>query len=110
QILDGLLSSQYIELDGQALLLSTFLDTSERKQAEAAVRASEEKFAKAFHSTLDTIVITERDTGRYIEINESFCRETGWNESEIIGRTSSELGIWVDPGDRERMLAALQQD
>jgi diguanylate cyclase (GGDEF)-like protein/PAS domain S-box-containing protein len=110
EICVGLLSSQYIDLDGQAMLLSTFVDTSERKQAEIALRASEEKFAKAFQSTVDTMVIADRDTGRYIEINSSFSRETGWSEEEIIGRTSVELGIWVNPADRLRLLDSRQEN
>src|SRR5690606_25318955 len=107
EILDGVLSSQYIELQGDRLLLCTFLDTSERKRAENALRASEEKFAKAFMHTPDAVAITDRESGRFIEVNRSFERQFGWSSTEAVGRTSLELGIWADPGDRQRMLQAL---
>jgi diguanylate cyclase (GGDEF)-like protein/PAS domain S-box-containing protein len=107
-ILDGVLSSQYIELQGERLMLCTFLDTSERKRAENALRASEEKFAKAFMHTPDAVAITDRETGRFIEVNPSFERQFGWSSAEAIGRTSLELGIWADPSDRQRMLEAAQ--
>ncbi|WP_061239009.1 PAS domain S-box protein [Ectopseudomonas composti] len=107
-ILDGILSSQYIELQGDRLMLCTFLDTSERKRAENALRASEEKFAKAFMHTPDAISITDRVTGRFIEVNPSFEQQFGWSSAEAVGRTSLELGVWADPNDRQRMLEALQ--
>lgn len=107
-ILDGVLSSQYIELQGERLMLCTFLDTSERKRAENALRASEEKFAKAFMHTPDAVTITDRATGRFIEVNPSFEQQFGWSSAEAVGRTSLELGIWVDPSDRQRMLDAAQ--
>ncbi|PZR34117.1 MAG: histidine kinase, partial [Ectopseudomonas oleovorans] len=96
-ILDGVLSSQYIELQGERLVLCTFLDTSERKRAENALRASEEKFAKAFMHTPDAVAITDRATGRFIEVNPSFEQQFGWSSAEAVGRTSLELGIWADP-------------
>lgn len=107
-ILDGVLSSQYIELKGERLVLCTFLDTSERKRAENALRASEEKFAKAFMHTPDAVAITDRATGRFIEVNPSFEQQFGWSSAEAVGRTSLELGIWADPSDRQRMLDAAQ--
>ena len=107
-ILDGVLSSQYIELQGERLMLCTFLDTSERKRAENALRASEEKFAKAFMHTPDAVAITDRASGRFIEVNPSFEHQFGWRSAEAVGHTSLELGIWADPSDRQRMLDAVQ--
>jgi diguanylate cyclase (GGDEF)-like protein/PAS domain S-box-containing protein len=109
QIIDGILSSQHMELEGQPMLLSTFLDTSERKRVEAALRASEEKLSRAFNSTPDAIVITERDSGRYIQVNRSFQQKTGWSDDEIIGRTAHEMGIWINADDRNRLLESVRQ-
>ncbi|AOE84557.1 sensor domain-containing protein [Pseudomonas sp. TCU-HL1] len=107
--LDGQLSSQYIELEGQPYLISTFLDTTERKRAENALRISEEKYAKAFRSTPDAVVITDRASGRFLEINLGFERQFGWSQEEAIGQSSLELGIWEDPQQRQEMLDSLQR-
>ncbi|MDA8485097.1 PAS domain S-box protein [Pseudomonas resinovorans] len=108
-ILDGVLSSQYIELEDQPFAISTFLDTTERKRAENALRSSEEKFAKAFRSTPDAVVITDRATGCFMEVNAGFERQFGWSQDETIGHSSLELGIWEKPAQRQRMLDTLQR-
>ncbi|WP_271411702.1 sensor domain-containing protein [Pseudomonas sp. Q1-7] len=108
KLLEGVLSSQYIELEGQSYLISTFLDTTERKRAERALRISEEKFAKAFRSSPEAVVITDRASGRFMEVNGGFERQFGWSQGETIGHSSLELGLWDDPGQRQVMLDALQ--
>ncbi|WP_439858993.1 sensor domain-containing protein [Pseudomonas sp. MBLB4136] len=110
RLLDGLLSSQYLDLDGQAFMLCTFVDNSERKRAETALRASEDKFFKAFQNTPDTVMIVEKANGRFIEVNANFARQFGWSQAEVVGRTSLELGIWQCPEDRQRLLDSLHSD
>ncbi|WP_213876640.1 EAL domain-containing protein [Pseudomonas sp. dw_358] len=107
EVVLGLLCTQNIEMQGCAYLLSTFTDTSQQQRAEAALKASEEKFAKAFHFSPDAIVITERESGRYLEVNEGFCRLTGYQASEVLGRTVSDIDIWPDVGQRNQLLQDL---
>jgi len=49
-------------------------DITARKQAEAALRLSEEKFFKAFQSSPDAIIISRLSDGRFIEVNDGFTR------------------------------------
>jgi diguanylate cyclase (GGDEF)-like protein/PAS domain S-box-containing protein len=107
RVLDGVISSQHIELNGEAYILASFRDTTEHKRADAALRSSEAKFAQAFRHTPDAVVITEKSSGRFIEVNPSFERQFGWNAADALGRTSLELGIWATPDDRQRMLEAM---
>ncbi|HUE94271.1 PAS domain S-box protein [Pseudomonas sp.] len=103
-------STRPIEIGSQACILTSFRDISARQQAEAALKGSQEKFAKAFHSSPDAITITERDTGRYIEVNPGFTRLTGYQADEVIGRSSGELSVWADPQERVQMVQRLMQD
>ncbi|PAV49542.1 sensory box protein [Pseudomonas sp. HAR-UPW-AIA-41] len=107
QQLCGTLSARSIVIDGEPCLLCSFLDESERIATEQALHSSEEKFAKTFLTTPDTVVITDRTTGRFIAVNPSFEKQFGWSTAEAIGKTSLELGIWGDPQDRQRMIDAL---
>ena len=68
-------------------------DVTDRKHAEEKLRVSEEKFSKAFHLGPDAIAITSIEDGRFIEVNDTYLRLTGFTRGEIIGRTSVELGL-----------------
>ncbi|MCI0355109.1 MAG: PAS domain S-box protein [Acidobacteria bacterium] len=88
--------------------LGLAFDISERKRLEDSLIRAEEKFAKAFRATPDAISISTLDEGRYVEVNDSFLRLTGYERHEVVGRTVVELNIWADPGDLERMNAQIR--
>jgi diguanylate cyclase (GGDEF)-like protein/PAS domain S-box-containing protein len=89
-------------------LAGTLLDITQQR-AQAALEASEEKFAKAFHSSPDSITITELESGRYLEVNDGFYRLTGFTAQEVLGRTAYDIGIWNDRAQRLRMIEQLQR-
>jgi diguanylate cyclase (GGDEF)-like protein/PAS domain S-box-containing protein len=103
-------SSRSMVLNDQRCILTTFRDISERQKAQAELQASQEKFALAFHSSPDAITITERDSGRFIEVNEGFGRLTGYNLDEVIGRRAMELNVWADQAERDLMVQKVQRD
>ena len=110
RIITCMVSTRQVMVGDQRCILTTFRDISERQKAEATLKASQEKFALAFHSSPDAITITERDTARYIEVNEGFCRLNGYKAEEVIGRTALEINVWADPSERTQMLEALKRD
>lgn len=74
-----------------------------------ALQLSEEKFRKAFYLTPDSMNINRLKDGLYVSINPGFSRITGYAESDVIGKTSVELNIWVDPADRLRLVEGLRK-
>ncbi|SMC22300.1 PAS domain S-box-containing protein [Desulfacinum hydrothermale DSM 13146] len=93
-----------------SLLADLTWDIVSRKQAEEALRVSEERFRIAFQSSPDAININRLEDGLYVDINEGFTRATGYTREDVLGKTSLELDIWHDPEDRKRLVAALQRD
>ncbi|BBP64234.1 GGDEF domain-containing protein [Pseudomonas sp. Cab53] len=108
QPLTCVISSRQINVGNQPCIVTTLRDITHQQRSEAALKASEEKFAKAFHSSPDAITITERESGRYLEINDGFYRLTGYRADEVLGRTVYEVGIWADEKQRTALLAELQ--
>ncbi len=82
-------------------------DLAVRKGMEAALRESEEKFSKAFHSSPDAILISRARDGRLLEVNDSFCRLTKYAREESIGSSPLSLSLWANPADEEQCYAAL---
>jgi len=83
------------------------IDSTERKHAEDALCDSERKFAELFQFAPIPMAITTIDEGRYLEVNAAFERIIGYRREEVIGRTSRELHIILDPAGRERLKQAV---
>ena len=79
-----------------------------RAHTEAALRLSEERFAKAFRATPDSIIVSSLADGRYLEVNDSFLRNTGYSREEVIGHTSTELGVWAELAERDRFVQLIR--
>ncbi|AHL76042.1 histidine kinase [Stutzerimonas stutzeri] len=109
RVVTCVVSSRFIRIDRRLCIVTTFRDITKRQQAEAALKVSEAKFAMAFHSSPDAIIISERRSGRLIEVNEGFYRLSGYRPEEAIGRTSAELGIWPVE-QRQQILERLERD
>ena len=61
---------------------------------------AEEKFEKSFYKNPAIMAITNADTGEYIDVNDAFIRRLGYSKQELIGKTSAELNILSDEGQR----------
>ena len=52
-------------------------------------------FVRVFHKSPVPIAITTFVDGRFLEVNDSFLRQTGYERTEVIGRTAGEFPIPV---------------
>ncbi|MDY6868886.1 MAG: PAS domain S-box protein, partial [Chloroflexota bacterium] len=84
------------------------VDISDRKLAEKKLKESEKKFRLTFDASPDSININRLQDGLYIDINNGFTKLTGYTREDVIGKTSVEINIWDDVGDREKLVAALK--
>jgi PAS domain S-box-containing protein len=73
------------------------------QRLEDALRRSEERFALAYRSNPAALSITHVEDGRFIEINDSFLRQSGYARDEVINHTMDELGIYPNPEEREQL-------
>lgn len=84
-------------------------DISARKEAESALRLSEEKFSKAFEASPDAVLISSLSDGRFLEVNESFCLLIGYTREELLSTTSLQIRLWETPREREMLVADLRE-
>jgi PAS domain S-box-containing protein len=95
---------------------TALLDISSRKRAEQEktrlirdLARSQQHFQTLFNWTPSAIGISTVADGRLIDVNEGFCRLTGYGREEVIGRTTVELGLWADPLERETVLREIRE-
>jgi len=80
---------------------------AQMQERERSLRISEDKFAKAFQSNPDFIMISRISDGRIAEVNRGFEILTGYSAAEAVGRTTADLGLWADRAEREEMIGRL---
>ncbi len=86
---------------------------SDREKIESSVEAlrlSEEIFAAAFHTSADMISISRVDDGTFINVNRSVVDVLGYHPTELIGKSSIEIGLWSDIKQRQQMSEMLKED
>ena len=98
-----------LTLDGETHSIGVQQDITARKQAEEALRISEEKFAKAFRASPDGFILTSVPDSQITEVNEATSRISGYPREELLGRTTAELGLWADPDARGRYIDQMRR-
>jgi PAS domain S-box-containing protein len=73
------------------------------------LRLSEEKFSKTFQSSGALMALTTHADGRFIDVNESFLTTLGFTREEVIGKTSSELQVFIDTKERDAVRKEVMQ-
>ncbi|MFH0998066.1 MAG: PAS domain S-box protein [Pseudomonadota bacterium] len=91
------------------LLMEGMWRLIERKRVEDALRENENKYRLTFNFSPDAVNINRLDDGLFVDINEGFTRATGFSREEVIGRMSSEINIWHDPADRQKLVQGLRE-
>jgi len=71
----------------------------ERERSKAALRSSEERFAKAFMSSPDAMVITRAQDGHIVEVNDRWEELFGQPRVQAVGSTMWELGMFATAKD-----------
>jgi PAS domain S-box-containing protein len=94
---------------GTGFFATIFLDVTEQKRHEQALQKSEEWLRKVFNFAPDPLTVSSPD-GRLLRCNDAFCRVAGYPEAELVGHSPTEVGLWLDPKQREVMYAKLAQE
>ncbi|HNO92814.1 MAG TPA: PAS domain S-box protein, partial [Anaerolineales bacterium] len=89
-------------------VIGTHKDISERKKAEESLRENEERFSRMFHANPAVQLIVKFDDGIVLDVNESFCLQTGFDRDELIGRSMRDLNLWQDPFKQKRIMDELR--
>jgi len=86
-----------ISYHGKEVVCSVARDLTERKEAEEALKESEERFRSAFEDSPIGVAMVDLDR-RYFRVNRALCEMLGYSEEELLGKTTEEV---LHPEDLE---------
>jgi PAS domain S-box-containing protein len=95
-----LVSSELIELNGTRCILAVGTDVTEKKEAEAALRESEERWQRFVADAPVGLVVVGADK-HILSANKAFCALTGYSEQEVISHT---YALYTHPDDLPKNL------
>jgi PAS domain S-box-containing protein len=93
---------------GRRARLITASDVTARVRLEAALRESETNFRAFFEANPSPCVVVRVKDDTYTALNRAFLDLSGWTREEALGRTSTALGLWVDPTRRRPLMEGLR--
>jgi diguanylate cyclase (GGDEF)-like protein/PAS domain S-box-containing protein len=109
QLLYVVLTISLFMLVNRRLQADLETDVNKREDIEGALQLSQEKFAKAFQASPNSILITRISDGRIIDVNDRFTEVTGFARVEVIDKTTTMLNIWINSDDRNRVVQEMRQ-
>jgi PAS domain S-box-containing protein len=79
-------------------------DITQRMAEEEKSYQNQVKFVKVFDSSPAMMFISSLKDDTFLEVNRSFLTSLGYTKEEVIGKTSAEIYLFADPGEREKYL------
>jgi PAS domain S-box-containing protein len=86
-------------LGGKKVLIESFIDITERKQAEKVLRESEDKYRRFFSTSHDCVFITSAD-GRWVDLNDAAVELFGYASRDELMRVKIQ-DLYSDPDRRK---------
>lgn len=97
-------------MSDQSQIAATGDELEKLRQTVALLRQSAGRFAKAFHSSSDALIISRLSDGAILEVNASYSRVLGYEAAELIGKNRRTLQLAVDLDARDRLLQRLNHE
>jgi PAS domain S-box-containing protein len=84
-----------------------FARTTGVEEMDRDLHQARDNFATIFNSSPAILCIIQLNGLEYREINKAYEQRTGFSRSEVLGKTSLNLGLWSNAEDRKNMIHKL---
>jgi two-component system, cell cycle sensor histidine kinase and response regulator CckA len=97
-----LMTGHRMMIDGRPFLIGIGIDITERKQAESALRESEERY-KTLANNIPDVIYSLDGEGNIVTVNRTAFESYGYNEQDFKGKPFLDF---VHPEDREILISS----
>ncbi len=103
-----LYSASELAIPGEPMILGAIEDTTKIKLVNEMLKENEAKFRSAFMTGPDAFYLATLEEGLILEVNDNFEQVFDYPRKEVIGKTSLQLNLYVNPADRTKMVSELK--
>ena len=101
-------SAHRVDMRGNACVLASAIDITERREAASAERESRALLHTIFHSSPTAIGILCIETNTFLDVNQAMCELVGHEADVLTGQAHNDLPLWRDPSQYNAVRAALR--
>ena len=77
------------------------------QRTQHSLKESESKFFGLFRQSPIPHTLVRFQDGQFVEVNDAWLHDFGFQLEEVIGRSALDMGIWESPTERLRLMALL---
>ena len=89
-------------------LYASSRDITERNRLRAEIDAALQRFEAIFQNNPVPLCMMDFGSGIYLDVNPAWEEVAGYSRDVVVGRTSLDFGMWVDPTDRYRLFETVK--
>ncbi len=97
-----------MDLDGTRRLVALAADIQQLRQAEETIRCQADQYNTLLSTTLDGFWLFD-EAGRILEINDAYCRMSGYSREELLKLTVADLEIFEMPDQLAKRIRKVTQ-
>ncbi len=97
-------NSKAINYNDKTAILVIIRDVSELIEAHEKIKSSEILFKAIFEASSNSVILTQIEDGKIIEVNKSLVELSGYSKEDLVGRTTKEMSFWPNDDDRIKLI------
>ncbi|MDD5237418.1 MAG: PAS domain S-box protein [Candidatus Omnitrophica bacterium] len=106
-----LLNARQIErVSGEErIILLAIEDITERKLSENMLKESEERYRRAFETSLDGLLLIDKQTGNIVNTNPAASKMLGYSDKDLLGKSLQDVGVLKGAMDFKKDLEKIER-
>ncbi|PZX13048.1 PAS domain S-box-containing protein [Breznakibacter xylanolyticus] len=98
----------FTHIQGQFAMLAN--DVTKQVISRREIYQAKQYFQQIFNLIPNAVILTRQSDGMILDVNNGYYNLLGYHPDEVIGKTTLNLNIWINPEERNKLVEALSHD